>query len=526
MAENPKDQDSTLYDKLFNEQDNYTEYWLESQRLYNSKFKKEQYKFLKKKKRSKIFIPITRNTVNIIKAIFATAFFSNGNPIEIISTNDSEKELTVVRNKILTYYYDKYKPAKELIKAFHSSLLFGMGIVITYWDDEKKRVVTTQIPVTDIAFDNECANIDDIEVLGYRHYESVRVTLQKIKSEYYNQKGLKKKLFGTEKPQTQKRNKVKVIYKRVTKGYESKTFINDVLVRVAKFKNLPFQYGHAISKLADVDEDIRKDEILCYGDNIPNLLESLQDEINHKRNIKNDIQEKNLNPDVFVGDKAKVNPNDLSYGHGKMIKVGGDISQVRERLVPNDYSIDADIAMLAGDVKASSGVNSMLEGETGASDRRSGKAMETINANSSMRIEEMIMLIKDTLFDNWAKTWVHIVMQNACDKVINELTGEQYPIGEKGKRDSIKYDLKINFGMTMDKQQKINDKLQALQMVSPNPNVRGEVIEGLLKDLLTLIVGDDTNLKDLFEPIQNEERPDSEPTTEEIEKGKLLNGQV
>ena len=180
MADIKKDADLELYNKLFSEQELYLDLWLKCQRLYNSKFTDKQEKSLTKKRRSKIFIPITRNTINIIKAIFATTFFSNGNPIEILPVHDNEeKELVIARNKILDYYYEQYKPAKELVKAFQSALTFGMGIVITYWEESKKRVVTTQIPITDIAFDNECNNIDDIEVIAYKSYESTRVTLQK-----------------------------------------------------------------------------------------------------------------------------------------------------------------------------------------------------------------------------------------------------------------------------------------------------------------------------------------------------------
>ncbi len=528
MADIKKDEDLILYERLFNEQDDYKGQWTRYQRLYNSRFSKKQFKELKKKKRSKIFVPVTRNTINIIKAIFATTFFSNGNPIEILPVGDNEeKELVTDRNKVLNYYYERLKPSRELTKAFQSALVFGMGIVITYWDDVKKKVVTAFIPITDIAFDNECSSIDDIETIAYKSYETARTTLSKIKSGFYNQKNLKKLIFKSEKPKSYARHEVKTIYIKSNDGYRCKIFIQNVLVRDTKFKHSPFQYGHAISKLPDIDEDIRKDEILCYGDTIPNYIESLQDEINHKRNIKNDIQEKILNPDVYVGDMAKVNPNDLTYGSGQRIRVNGDVNQIRERAVPNEYALNNDLGMLAGDIQSAVGVNSIQEGKTGASDRRSANAMSVINANSSMKIEEMIILIKETLFEHWAKTWVDIVMRNADDDVINKITNKSYPLGKKGNRNSIKYDLKINFGMTLDKHQKINDKLQVLQMIAQNPKIKPKIVEGVIKDILVAIIGDDTELSELFDVEQtNKPNIKDEPTPDDIEKQKLLMGQI
>jgi hypothetical protein len=526
-----KDLDLSLYDKLFKEQDtNYTGRWQRSENAYNCVLDTRKLNYLTSKKRSKIFIPVTRNTVNIIKSIFATAFFSNGNPIEILPVNDGEKDLVTDRNKVLNYYYSKYKPAKELIKAFHSSLLFDMGIAMTYWDKDKERVVTKQIPVSDVAFDHECMGIDDIEVLAYREYESVRATKGKIENGYYNVDGVDEKLFSFDQQHSYNRNKVKHIFKRRAKGgWKHKIFIKATLVREAVLENNPFQYGYALSKLPAIDENNRKDQILCYGDNIAEYLKEIQDEINYKRNVKNDIQEKILNPDVYVGDKAKVNPSDLVFGAGKRIKCG-DVSDIRERAVPTEISINNDLQILAGDSQSAVGVNSIQEGQTSASDRRSANALAVVNSNSSMRIQEMIMLINDTLFEHWAKTWVKLVMKNASDEVINAVTGKEYPLGRIGERDDIEFDLKINFGMTLDKQQKINDKLQAFQITSQNPNVNPELIQRLLKDLLVLIDGEDTNYDDMFDvPAQvpqemMEEEVASEPDPEELEKMALLNG--
>jgi hypothetical protein len=191
-----KDTDLLRIDKLFNNQEkSLLTIWLKNEKLYNAEFDNEQLEKLKKKKRSKLFIPAIRNTVNIIKAIFATAFFSHGCPIELVPIGEDENELWTDRNKVIKYYFEKLKPNKELSKAFLSALLYRMGVVITYWDDSRKKVITTFIPITDIAFDSECVNIDDVQEIAYKYYESNRVIKQKIKDGYYNIKGVKKKIF-------------------------------------------------------------------------------------------------------------------------------------------------------------------------------------------------------------------------------------------------------------------------------------------------------------------------------------------
>jgi hypothetical protein len=170
-------------------------------------------------------------------------------------------------------------------------------------------------------------------------------------------------------------------------------------------------------------------------------------------------------------------------------------------------------------------VNSIHEGQTSSSDRRSATALAVVNSNSSMRIEEMIMLIKETLFEHWAKTWVRIVFDNADDEIINQLTGKKYPLGKKGERDPIEYDLVINFGMTLDKEKRINDLLQIYQMTSQNPTINPKIIEGLLKKILDLRIGEDTDLDKLYKEVQDE-IPNQEPSKEDIEKENLKKGGI
>lgn len=493
-----KDENLKLYNSLFSAQSEYQIVWERNELYYRARYADKKYKKIKAKKRSAYFIPTIRNTVNIIKAIFTTAFFSNGCPIELLG---SDEEFVRDCNLVVNHYYDIFNPKKELSKAMLSSLIFKMGIVATFWDKNNEKVITRFTPVQDLAFDNECTSIDDIEVVAFRRKESIRKIKEKIKNKIYDKPNLLKKLNLDE--QFSKRLEIKIVYKLTSKGWKEYTYIKDVLVREKKFKRLPFQFGYCLDELPSVISDISEKQINCYGNDLVTLLKPLQDELNQKRNLKNDIQEKILNPDVFVGDDAKVDPKELTFGGGKKIRVGGKISEIKERTVPGEYSLTEDIGIIQSDLRDASSVNPIQEGQTGASDRRSARAMSVINANSSMRIEEMIMLITETLFEHWAKAWVKLVLENAKDDVINKLTGKSNPLGVIGNR-NLDYKIKINFGMSVDKESTISDLLQVIQMLAPDQQINPILKEKILKKFLYLRLGDDTDLKDLTKSLEED----------------------
>ena len=512
-ADKTKDSDLVLIDNAFLKQEKYLDRWLEYERYYKSKFSEKQYKKLKKSGRSKLFISTTRNTVNIVRSIFSTSFFSKGCPIELIDLNDNggvkENSLT----KVVKYYYDKLKPAKELNKAFLSALIFNIGIVAVYWDSEKKKVITAHVPITDIAFDPEARNIDDVEYFAYEFNESISSIKYKFEKEIYgkigNKKALKiKEVFSDEQLELEsssKRHKVKEIYKRdAEEGWVYKTYINNKCVRKANIKIPPFDWGIALETIAYIDEDERAEQNLVYGESLVNYIKDLNDEINQKRNQKNDIQEEMINPSVYVGDKSGVNVNDLKKGPGKRIRVTGNVNDIKEIRTPSEYPLNADLSILDKDLSESSGVNSIQNGNTSSSDRRSAQALAVVNSNSTTRIADMIGLINETLFEHWAKDFVRLVLANADDNVVNRITGLEFPFGKKGSRDNLEYDMKINFGMSIDKDKRISDLMNMLLPILQSKNLNPAIVERVLKEVLSHFLGDNKMLDEIFTPAQEE----------------------
>lgn len=517
-----KDYDLQQINKAFEKVEKYKDIWLEYERYYNAKHTKEQLAKLEKLGRSKLFIPTTRNIVNIIRSIFSTSFFSQGNPIELSVNNSESNEKMAHLNKVIDYYYNKLKPNKELNKAFFTALSFGIGIVTTYWDARKEKVVTTNIPITDVGFDWEALNIDDNEFICYKFHETRSVVESKFEDGTYNKTEHKESLLKDINNESKfKRFKVKeIVY---IHDLKVKTYIDDKLVRESTYSQLPFQYGYAIDKIPSIDESVRKDEILTYGRSIIEFIASLNDEINIKRNQKNDIQEEIINPSIIIPDKTQIKPGDLKKGAGKRIRAEGGTDGIVFMPTPSDYPINNDLAMLDKDIADASSVNSIQQGHTGASDRRSANALAVVNANSSMRTEEMITLCNETLFEHWAKAWVKLVLKNAPDEIIKEITGAEYPFGELGKREDIQFDIKINFGMTIDKEKRINDLISLLRIVGQSPNINPLIIERIFKEILNIRMGDSMNIEKIFEELKQQQIVEKEILKNEEQNSEINN---
>jgi hypothetical protein len=120
------------------------------------------------------------------------------------------------------------------------------------------------------------------------------------------------------------------------------------------------------------------------------------------------------------------------------------------------------------------------------------------------------------------------VFKNADDEIINAITGDEYPFGRKGHRNSVEYDVRINFGMTLDKEKRIQDLLGIYQMTAQNPNINPRIVERMLKKILDLRIGEDTDLDELYKEVEQDAQ--NQPTPEEVameqEKQKLLGGGI
>lgn len=496
-----KHRDLTLSEAAFSLlEKNYYPKWRKYERLYNSKHTAEYLEAAKEAERSHLFIPVVKNTVDILEAIFGDAFFASGNPIEIEKQRDDDDEKTRCLNVLTEHYYSESKPYNALAMSFSSATRYGLGSVIDYWSDQVEMPVTRYIPPTNVAFDIDALTHEEIQYDCYDLKQTSQDILSKVKSGFYSnlhEKDLSNLLGSNyDGKDKYKRHHIKEIYSLNPDGtYTCRTFIKNKLAREKKFKRSPIKHGflkYALPRIEPRDQEL---QCAAVGESIIEVLEPLVAELNMKRNQINDLHEGILDPYTMVGDDADISAEDA--GKIKGVVNVGDPDKVKRMPPQQSFDIEKDVALLSKDIDDATAINGIQRGQTSSSDRRGASAMAIINANSSSRLNRMATTINDTLFDPWAKSFVHNIYVNAPDEVIIRLFGSN-PFGKKGERPPIKYDVKVDFGKSINKDAKINE----LTMIVGLLNGREEVnVVPILMEVLKLILGDNADVEKLFRGI-------------------------
>ena len=220
----------------------------------------------------------------------------------------------------------------------------------------------------------------------------------------------------------------------------------------------------------------------------------MQEEINQKRNLKLDIDQMKLNPKIVYTDGF--DPSVFQKGPGASVKVV-DINGYRKLVDGAEINIDNDLMTISREAQEATGINSIHLGSTSPSDRRAASSLAIINSNSSVRIEEMISTIVETLFSYWAQRFVHLVVKHAEKSVKQNL--------------AIVYDFKeldtfvnINFGSTISTIKRIQSLQNTLQILSQNPNTNPQIINNITKEILLLELGDSYLVEKILKEENNE----------------------
>jgi len=406
------DLDYALIQSSFDKMSEHIEDWKRYENLFHTVGDEMQSKRAKKKRRANKVVPIGHDVIKIIRSIFTTSFLSNKFPIVIEKVGEEDDERARQLRVACEHYWQLSEPFLEVSKAFLSMLVFPVGIVSQYWCPIKQRPIINQENPTDIAFDPSATSPSDVQFVCYRYRKTARDIYQKMKSDkskklsdrFYNKVKDMREFFPYYDPATFepfKRYEIEEIYIRVSDGWLCKTYSRELglYLRKVKFKTLPFQWGFALEQLSSVDENEREKQIMAYGRSVIANIEFHIKEINQRRSQHSDIIEKQINPDVFVGAGAEVNTRQLDKGPGTKIACL-DINQIKERQAPTTVGLHDDMAMLKKDIETTVGVNSILQGETSSSDRRGLGALAMLNSQSSTRVEEMITMANQTLFNH------------------------------------------------------------------------------------------------------------------------------
>ncbi|AQW87108.1 hypothetical protein CPIN18021_0261 [Campylobacter pinnipediorum subsp. caledonicus] len=509
-----------LVNEAFKNLEKLQERFLNCERAYLAKYKEDNRTTKRKnteRSRSRLYVPLIKTTVLIIHSIFKTSFMSDRCPIEITRVglkSDSDLTLQNALTAVLKNRWKKTEHRVGLSKAVLSALYLPLGITSLYYDGQEKKIRTRFIPINDLAFDKDASDINDIEYVAYKWHQSIREVKQKIKSKYYKQVEDEEAIYRAYSKDSS-RIQMKDLYEKSYKDnkivWKLKSFANDVLVREATFSRLPFHFGYCIEDMPRILEEDRENQNCVYGSCISEIAREIQEEYNIKRNQKIDITENQIDP-LYIIDKevGEIAISDISarkkYIRAQSIQ-GKSISDIIQPLPqPNAYPLSEEIAMLKNEYEVITGVNSVMTGQTSPSDRRAMGALQTVNASSSMRIESMMQTLMETMLSSYATHFVELIYKHTSDDDFIKITEDEELIAKIGdesfrRSNRLDFDVNIEFGTTISKEVKIGQLNSLLGVLAQNGIQSIEIVSGILKEILTLILGENAPLEMIDEYI-------------------------
>lgn len=512
MSEN----DLNLIEDAFSSLERHKWRFLECERAFRAVYKEDNRTSKRKnsqKSRSKLYVPLIKTTIAIIHAIFKTSFMSDRCPIEVTRVGLRSEHDLILQNAltaVLKNHWKKKEHRVGLSKAVLSALYLPLGIVSLFYDKAAGQIRTKFIPITDLAFDKRASDINDIEYVAYKYTQSVREVKHKLDSGFYKKKANEQVLSGN--AMDSERVVMKELYKKAYENqkviWKLKTYANSVLVREADFSRLPFHFGYCIEDMPSIDEFKRGEENAVYGSCVPEMVKEIQEEYNIKRNQKIDIIENQIDPQIAINSEAGSMSVDDLMARKKVVRVAtqmgkgiGDVIQVLSQ--PSSYGLSEEIAMLKSEYEITTGVNSVMTGQTSPSDRRAMGALQTVNAASSMRIESMMQTLLDTMLQSYAEHFVWLIYRYTSDEELISITEDEEIIQKIGSRDGpLDFDINVNFGTTIANEVKIgqlNGLLGVLAQTNMNaPQITAEII----KQILTLILGENAPIEAIDQAMQ------------------------
>jgi len=505
------DLDYRLIETAFSRQEEASEGWAELERIYNNVAEEKLCKALEDLDRSNIFVPIARDTVLIKRSIFSSSFMINQFALRISERGEEDSERARQLRIACRYYWERSDPFIEINKAMLRMLILPVGITQLWYDPKRDKYVIEERNPMDVAFDPDARNHNDVQYLAYKYRKSAKDILKIIRADakkpkkkrFYNHlKNFEEFFHVSYDPKTFdpfRRYELKEIYIKEDGYWLCKTYYENIILRVARFYDCPFQWGFSRERLSSVDKAVREKQVMVYGESEIDLIKEHVRAINKRRNQHSDIIEEQINPSVYVGQGAKVNPKNLKRGAGNKIPCG-DINQIKERRAPTTMGLHDDMQMMEDDIEKTSSVNGNQRGVTSTSDRRPTGAIALLNAQSSTRLEEQITTANNTLFAHLAKSFVKKVYRTVSSETLESLGIEEPMIGRDFWKEDDPFDfiVSVDFGSNNKRMEQYAAILESLQMLGQFQNIDTGKVEELAKKALQIKLGDDADIDEIF----------------------------
>lgn len=247
-----------LKQKAINGYEHYKNAFMELEDAYLLNYKSDLYESLKKRNKSKNFIPKLNAKAKRIYDGLSETYFNNDKFAKLEPYINSSEDVISKWQEALDHYTQMLNLYKVFAPIFLKAPFVASCVAKVYWD--KDRVAIDDISLQDIYFDPDAKGIKDINYIVHR------IFLSKEDIKNYIKKGVfKSETFEMENENPYERLELYEVYElREDKWSVSTLFDGEVLRDSVALKDgQPFIVGYMLPQIKKTDEDIF---VCAYGE--------------------------------------------------------------------------------------------------------------------------------------------------------------------------------------------------------------------------------------------------------------------
>ena len=346
----------------------------------------DQYESLRKRNKSKNYIPKLNAKAKRIYDGLTETYFNNETFAKLEPYINSTHDVIDKWQEALDFYCEKINLYKVFAPIFLKAAFAPSSVVKVFWSKDSAKI--EEIDINDIYFDPDAKSVEDIRYIVHKIYITVSDIKRLIKNKVFNQIDLSEN-------RAYERICLKEIYELDEGKWSVSTLYNSELLRdrVELKDGQPFVFGYM---LPQVRRNIEQTFVCAYGEPPLASLLPLQDELNAIRNSITDVTRNQAMPKIIFNRSASISRVDLERPSGAIFTDNpADIKIVP----PGD--INASMATLQVIEQEMSEVSGVSPQQNGAPTTRQETAtMASIMANEgSVRLQGYIRTYNETFFE-------------------------------------------------------------------------------------------------------------------------------
>lgn len=373
--------------------ENYKDIFNELNNAYLSKFDKEQFEGLKRRNKSRIFIPKINSKAKRMADALSETYFNNDTFAKLECYINSTQDVIDIWQEALDHYSSMLRLYKIFQPIFQKVPFLGTCVAKVYW--AKSMPVIEEVELDNIFFDPDAINHQDIRYIVNKIYLSYNDIKKLAQEKVYNWK-IVRECMSDGSNKKYERFLIYDIYEKIdNKWYVSSLYESSNLLRdkVELKDGQPFVFGYMLPQVRDFNESIY---VCAYGEPPLASILPLQMEMNFQRNSQIDAVNANLKPKIIVPLSANITQADIET-IGKPIFVS-EPSAIGQVPMPNVSVAQMSISLIDNEMSEASGVSPQQNGAS--TTRQETATMASIMANEgSVRLQGYIRTFNETFFE-------------------------------------------------------------------------------------------------------------------------------